>query len=583
MARTVFDRLLGIEQGRLLSPVGYDPPEGAHLFVLGSDVAGRFGTIAKGDYAEVFQTGTFGAAEVVRCKARLRGPVVSPGAGLRWVAQLRVDDAIVTERELWTGSTRTLADIAWPVGALAGASHKLSFRLVLLGTGSTSEDIEIPAVYVDALVLDQSFAPRPQLINRIPEANEVRVPTTTTIALDILDVGPSGVSEADTEIYVNGVLAFDGGAFQAGFNGPASSSTSPSSGVRRIVIDPTASFQSEETVAVRVLTKIVGGATVQETIYSFTIEDVTAPRILTAVSVKEKTVRVVFSEDMNPSTMTPGGFLFARAEGAIAVPVVARSVTSNNAREFDITLDQAITPKVVYTLTVSGAKDLSGNLITAPGNSATFIGYACSSPAGRDWDLYSLLPELNRSEDNGDLAKLIAVFQELGDLLLCNIDRFTDTIDPDLAAEGFLDAMLDDLGNPFPFPLAAVDKRRLVRNLVAIYKQKGIAVGIINTIRFFLAIECTITAEGVAPLGLGDWELGVDWVLGSGELSDLLTFIVTTPRALSVTERAHMHQIIEYMKPEREHHKIREPAAPPAVIDHLELGASELGINWTLH
>ena len=48
---------------------------------------------------------------------------------------------------------------------------------------------------------------------------------------------------------------------------------------------------------------------------------------------------------------------------------------------------------------------------------------------------------------------------------------------------------MQDLGNPFPFDLDDLSKRRLAAVLVEMYQQKGTAIGIRNAIRFFLGVD----------------------------------------------------------------------------------------------
>ena len=67
------------------------------------------------------------------------------------------------------------------------------------------------------------------------------------------------------------------------------------------------------------------------------------------------------------------------------------------------------------------------------------------------------------------------------------------------------------IGNPFPFDLDELGKRRLAAVLVEMYRQKGTAVGIRNAVRFFLGIDiAAITALAATALVLGESELGVD-------------------------------------------------------------------------
>jgi hypothetical protein len=57
---------------------------------------------------------------------------------------------------------------------------------------------------------------------------------------------------------------------------------------------------------------------------------------------------------------------------------------------------------------------------------------------------------------------------------------------------------------------------------------------------------------------------------------------VISPRALTAEERLRVRIIVDYMKPAHTHFRVVEPVIPE-VIDHLELGLSELGETWLLH
>lgn len=197
---------------------------------------------------------------------------------------------------------------------------------------------------------------------------------------------------------------------------------------------------------------------------------------------------------------------------------------------------------------------------------------------------YRFLPELNRREDQtGDLRRFLSCLQEVTDLLLHDIDRFTDFLDPDLAPDPVLDLMLGELGNPFAFDLSVVDKRRLLNVLVAMYREKGTARGITNAIRFFLGLEVQITAYAGEALTLGESLLGEDWVLGPSSSFAALAFEVASPRVLAAEERRRLRQIVDYLKPAHTHFARLVEPVPPEVVDHVELGISELGDRWVLH
>jgi hypothetical protein len=82
---------------------------------------------------------------------------------------------------------------------------------------------------------------------------------------------------------------------------------------------------------------------------------------------------------------------------------------------------------------------------------------------------------------------------------------------------------------------------------------------------------------------LGESLLGVDWVLGPSGAFSAYAFEVIAPRTLEAEERRRLKQIVNYMKPAHTHFlRLAEPVVPE-VIDHIELGLSELGESWLLH
>ncbi len=224
--------------------------------------------------------------------------------------------------------------------------------------------------------------------------------------------------------------------------------------------------------------------------------------------------------------------------------------------------------------------------LTAPGpatNQATFTALDCPRPADREFNLFRLLPQKNRDEDaTGELEDFCAALQDVTDLILCDIDKFTEIIDPDLAPEPFLSLILCDLGNPFEFDLSEIDKRRLISILIPLYKQKGTDVGVINAIRFFLGIEVTIDAFNAGGWILGESELGIDTDLAPSLQFQLYSFNIVSPVALTDEQRKRIRQLTELMKVAHEHLiDIVEPDT--SVIDHWELGISEVGVTSDLH
>lgn len=459
-------------------------------------------------------------------------------------------------------------------------------------------DLELPGVWLDALVEDAlgDIA----VINTTPEGGEVGVSITSNVALDIAALDGGTIVLASTFVYVsaNGgpeVLAFDGSSgtpFQPGYNGPGSTTSTPQADVRRIVIDPFPPFDSEWVVTVRVLSETTMGATL-DTSYSFTVEDITPPRMLTATAVDLQVVELEFSENLLQASTTgsgdslnPANYTLTRLS-APAVDVEVVRVVALGSSAVQLETDIPLTPGGSYRVVASNVEDLVGNAIVAPFNQLVFAGFEPPVPDGREWSLWQLMPLMNRQEDVTEaLEQFLAILQEPTDLILYDIDRWADRLlDPDTADELTVDAMLCDMGNPFTFELELTDKRRLLRVLVDIYKQKGTCVGIQNAVRFFVGVEVECdefnAAEGF--WSLGDSELGEDTILGPSAQFLLYSFTIVAPIVLTEEQRGQIKDIVDYMKPAHTHCiELIEPTIPDT-IDHLELGLSELGENWELH
>ena len=72
-------------------------------------------------------------------------------------------------------------------------------------------------------------------------------------------------------------------------------------------------------------------------------------------------------------------------------------------------------------------------------------------------------------------------------------------------------------------------------------------------------------------------------MLGPSSAFGALAFEVVSPRVLAAEERRRLRQIVDYMKPGHTHFARLVEPFPPEIIDHLELGLSELGDTWDLH
>lgn len=567
----------GTSQGRI-KPRGWPAVDGDYVFVLGQDVAGVYEKLAAGDHVDLAQTADLTGINIVRFAAHVRPSSQSTAV---WHFALLIDGALAVFQSIVAGRERTRVDIGWDVAHLTG-SHTIAFRLELDATPTPDPlGVELPGVYIDRVVLDTSTA-RPILLNRDPEPNEIGAPLSAGLAFDLVDIGAAGIDTSALQVFVDGVLALSGTSFQTGFSGALSA---PQTDTYRVSVVPGVPWASNMLVTVRVVAQTVGGVGQIDQTYTFTTVNLTPPEIVSAFAPGEKVVWVRFSEPLGVGATTVSNYVISLVSGA---PAVTPAILSSSLAVDVVTLalDMELTPGAVYAVTATDVEDLLGNAVAAPTNTSTFLGFIPQIPAGRVFNLWRQLPQLNRVEDvSGDLKAFVGCMQEVTNLLLSKLDRFGDILDPDFAPEAWLDLMLADLGNPFSFLLSAIEKRRLVQTLVAIYREKGTDDGIVNAIRFFLGIETTITTPAwpTGLLGLGKAKIGSTLILSSGSLTDWLTFVVHVPRSLSDDEFAKMDAIVDYMKRAECHYRIATPSAPaPPATTFWKLGTSRLGIETTL-
>lgn len=481
----------------------------------------------------------------------------------------------------------------------------------------TAEPAGTPFAFPSGVQSGVDAADVTQLINRIPEPGETGVPIESDVQVEIHDTAGAPASTG-VEIEIEGVLAFDGdaGGFQTGFSGTVSN---PDANTLRISIDPDVDFADDTVIDMDV--EVVGGSTALDVQYTFTTEDLTPPSVTAAQAREKKIVRVTYSEavqQVSPTAsddaLNPANYVLVTAN-VPAVSAAAVEVTSVSPTEVDVEVDIELSFDATYVITATNVEDLFGNVIAPPNNAASFVAFRPPQPVDRRFELIEFLPQINRSEDTTrELATYIAIKQDVTNLLLCEIDRFAEILDPDFAPEPFLTCMLDDLGNPFDFvDLTEIDKRRLIRVLVDIYKQKGTEIGIINVINFLLGVLVTIdvfngegwelasssspTLDGQSPPAgpgdelpaAGETEPADVASLGPGTLFDLYSFVVISPVNLTAVQRDRITQIVDLMKPAHTHLvRIDEPATSPAPLGGDELGGGELsgatvGIPpWTL-
>lgn len=425
-------------------------------------------------------------------------------------------------------------------------------------------------------------------INLYPEPDEVEVPRSATIQLDVFSSDGTAPAADDITVYVNGVVALTDGSFQAGFLGANSRTELVDSATRRVFIDPTEDFDSSQLVDVRV----VSGDLDDE--WSFTVVDLTAPQLEDALATGIQTVRVTFNEPVKASGVGPESALrpenwtlTALATYAVSARVV--SVTQVDDAVFDLTTDIPLSFGQSYQVTAAATiADARGNTMAgAPNDRVSFAAFNPSVPAGRRFQLWDFIPDVNKEQDSTrDLRKFINILQEVVNLVLHDIDRFANILDPDLADEQYIDAMLADLGNPFEIDFSLADKRRLLGVLVEIYRLKGTKPGIESVIQFLMGKTVTVEPLRGTAWELGESELGYDNPLGPSERRHIYSFEIHCPVTLTAEERSRMRKIVTYMKFAREHlTRIVEPETEVEDfnVDHVELGYSELGTQWLLH
>lgn len=549
---TPFDADLGGAQGLVDSSL-----------VLGARDDGRYELVAVGDYFEVSQTADlsavgaslFYATSITMARGRAQGD-------LRWVLV-----ALVGGVERWRLDVFDREDY-WVGGIVAsalGGDEEFSFRLLLTGTPGTYL-VRLPLVAFGAF--SAFVGQRPYLTNLTPRYDAERVARGAVVYLTVVDPETDGVDVAETEVYVEGALAFAAGVFVAPFDGPESSSAvGPDGRSLLVAVDYTGLFDAESVVHVRVVSlavgQLVGG--LDET-YSFTVEDVTPPTMRAAVAYDHTTVYVSFNEPMlddpsasgsvtNPQTWLVQGTGTSVADGLPAYPVnVIGATLSADGLRVELALDAELTPGAPYRAVASGAKDLQGNFLE--GDQQPFTGYVCGPP-DRRFRVYDLLPQMNRSEDRDgtrDLEAFCACLQDQLDLILCSIDRWRDVFDPLACPEDFLDLMLYELGNPFELSMTLAQKRRLATNIYSLMSKKGTDAAVVEFVRFFLGVEVSVVTvwyDGIWILGKS--HLDVDTVLGDDDRRLRYSYKVVCATPTSAEEVSQIAEIAAAVAPAHTH------------------------------
>lgn len=272
----------------------------------------------------------------------------------------------------------------------------------------------------------------------------------------------------------------------------------------------------------------------------------------------------------------------------VFTPTIIGAEAGSSSDVLTLLLHEELSPERDYQITPFQVDDIHGNrLETEP---SLFTCEPLAAPPGRNMSLVDAIPNCNYREDaSRDLERFMRCLDEARSILLHDIDRFNELMDPDLAPDEALDVLLAHLGNPFRFAssLAPQDKRRLIAALKQIYNRNGTEFGVEAVINFILGVQVNVRpfagVEGYWVLGMR--ALGVDTILAPGTQYLLYSFEVISPIDLTDAQRAILIEIVEYMKPAHTHFiRLLEPGdggGGPA-FPYWILGTGALGTSTAL-
>jgi len=595
-------------------PVNHTPRAGAGTasLVLGSDARDESATLQAGDRVVVTgSTGVFNDTRFMYWLGAVRFNEAPP-TGYGWRITLTVDglsswsDTYEFDNDLFSGLsfplTIDLDDLAHNVTGVAGNfAPEITLTLYDDG-GGAGVDVPcvLPSVYLDQITAPETSADL-ELINRYPQPDQSIVsPDIESFSFFVADTTGTGVDTNNTTITVDGVVAYSGGAALNGFVVAVTAAQGLTGDDAKFVVDfPVGTtFISEQSITVQVQSQNVPGTSTLDDGYTFSIDDIVAPSVQSASMIDVDVLRVAFNDTMDTTQLlVASNYTIARTTApAVPLTVISAAAVPGNARAVDVTFQWDASPGAGYTVTVQNVTDERFNVIDPNGQEATFNGFVCDRPAGRRFELLDFLPQLNVSEDDpgvegapnggtGDLRKFMLVLQDVVEVLLCSVDRWTSIFDIDRAPIEFVDAILQDLGDPFSAcipDLTDNDKRKLARILISIYKQKGTEQGIINAVRFFLDIEVTLDVINAGTF----WQLnvsllGTSTTLAPGVGSPLwYSFYVVSPVVLTTEQRERILCIADYMKAAHEHVLgVIEPGGVITPSKFWTLDVSALGAN----
>lgn len=568
------------------------PPlgRGAASLVLGSDLTDELATLKPNNGIEVLTSGDVNDARALFARGEIRFNAAPP-EGYGWAFAFTVGGFTRTLNVTHTTHgalnyplTIPLDDVAENIDGLGTIS--IAFSLLFVEDpanpgGNVPVEVTLPSVYVDQIRAPESLVNDLFIANRVPAPEQVSVPNNlSTISFVLHDASGTGVDLTNTTVTIDGDVAYSAGAFVGAWTGTVTSSVGPT--VQDVLFEITIPsvllpLGSEQQVLVVVESELSGGASPIVESYTFTASDTIAPALKSAVMLNKTTLRVTFTDDVlldatSRGALNAANYMVVRESApAVSLNVVSAAAVQGSTRSVDITFDIEASPGAAYTLFAKELVDDGGNVIGVAGRQIAFTGYVPPRPLGRRFELLDFIPRFNIAQDltaaqggdptapgTGDLRKFILCLQDVVDVLLCYVDRWTEIIDVDLAPEKFLDAILQDLGNPFSACIADLtlnEKRRLARILITIYKQKGTERGVINAVRFFTGVEVTLDIINARQFWQLDISLlDVDTLLAPPVGSPLwYSFFIVSPVTLTAEQRERILCLATYMKPAHEH------------------------------
>lgn len=411
--------------------------------------------------------------------------------------------------------------------------------------------MQLPSVQLDVVSEDtiERF-----IANRNPQPGEVQIPIDASIDFDLFGAA-TGLA-----VQVNDVDVYTGGTWANGWTGAIAAG--PDANTTRIRLQNPGAFGDGERVRIDVT---ASGS--RFTTWSFFAYDTMPPLIQEVAAINDRQLRVRFNENVTMDdaaelgdAFNPLSYKLERSTRPAVTPAITR-VDRVSDSEVLLTTEFECSFGAGYMLVVTGVADEFGNVFLPPNNVLRFTGWLPPYPSRRRWLLHDFMPRVAMSVDYQDELKLfLGCLQDTNNVLLYSIDKWIEIIDPDTAPEQFVDAMLLDLGNPFPFELTLTMKRKLAKLLVSIYQLKGTAIGIIDVVRLFTGVEVTIETFPGRGWRIGYHQLNRKGqhaspnpaVIGPGQRA-LYSFRIRTTALLTSEQRAIIRAIGIYMKGAQEH------------------------------